>query len=105
PRFFLLGELLSSFFCQGIELRAASVLRFAPRARHETVRLEAVERGKERPGLDLESALGHLLNAVGDAEAVQRPQRERSQDQQFERSLQERRLRGRSHDRDYIDGL
>ncbi len=33
--------------------------------------LEAIQRGEQRPGLDLKRPLGHLLDPAGDAEAVQ----------------------------------
>ena len=52
-----------------------------------------MERGEQRPRLDVERAARDLLDATGDAQAVGRLEQERTQDQQVERPLQQIGLR------------
>ena len=48
-----------------------------------------MERRKQRAGLDLKSSAADLFDAVRDPQTVQRVKRERFQDKQVKRSLQE----------------
>src|SRR5215216_8124775 len=74
---------------QPIELGPAVVLGFAPLRFQKTMFLEAVERRKQRAGLDLKGPLSDLLDAPGDAQTVIPAQGDRLQDQQIESPLQQ----------------
>src|SRR5207302_1361147 len=61
---------------QLVVLRAPLVLGVAPLGGEPTLFFQAIERGKQRAGLDDERAVRDLLDAAGDPEAVLRPERE-----------------------------
>jgi hypothetical protein len=71
-----------------VELRPAVVFRLAPLGLQPALLFEAVERGKERTGLDVEGAAGDLRDSARDAKAVIGAQRKRAQNQQIERPLE-----------------
>ena len=70
-----------------VEPRAARVLRGAPLGVEPAGALQPLERGEQRPGVDLEDAARDLLDAPRDAEAVHRLQAQRLEDEQVERAL------------------
>ncbi len=93
-------ELTAAGLRQLIELRAAAVLGFTPRGAEPAGFFEAMEGGEERSRFHLERPLGDLLDPPRHAEPVQLAGRERLQDQQIERPLQQIQLtltRIRSH--------
>ena len=74
---------------QAIELCAAAGVGLAPLRADEAAFFEAVQRRKQRAGLDVERALGDLADAAGDAEAVQWVRQQAAKNQQVERPAQQ----------------
>src|SRR2546423_2552750 len=72
---------------QAVILRAPIVFGFAPLRFEPTRFLHSVQGGEERARLYVESALGDLIDAGGDAQAVERLRRERLEHQQVESPL------------------
>ena len=73
---------------EGIEFRAPIVFRFAPLRFHPPGFLHPVEGGEKRPGLYIEGALGDLLDAAGNTEAVKRLRGKGLKHQQVEGALE-----------------
>src|SRR6476469_7240888 len=78
---------------QVVVLGAAIVVRDAPFAVDPLLLLETLEGGIERALVDLEHAARRLLDALGDAPAVHRRERERAQNEEVDRAAE--RLAGR----------
>ena len=83
-------ELLSAGRGELVELCFAVVVRGAPGGVEPAFLFHAMEGGEEGAGLDDEGAGGDLGDAVGDAEAVQRLEAERFENEDVERALEER---------------
>ena len=84
------GQLLPAGPRDRVELRLAVVVRRAPARRDPAALLQAEQRGVDRALIELQDVLADLLDAPGDAVAVQRPHRvERLQHHQIERALQD----------------
>ena len=81
-------ELLAAGFREGVKLGAAIIFGGAPFRADPFLAFQAIERGIERALLDLQDVARDLLDALGDAPAVHRFERESFQDQQIERALQ-----------------
>ncbi len=81
----------SSCFSPGsrepVELCAARVLGLPPLGVEPAGALQALQRGEQGAGVHFEDSTGNLLNAAGDAEAVQRLEAEGLQDQHVECAL------------------
>ena len=73
-----------------VEASAAIVVGRAPRALDPAALLESLERGVERSVVDEERVAGPRLDGDGDAVAVMRPERQHAEDEEIERSLEER---------------
>src|SRR5439155_26114690 len=71
-----------------IVLRVAMILRRAPLALDPSLLLEALERGVERSLIDVEHTPRELLDALADAPAVHRLERQCLEDEQIERSAE-----------------
>src|SRR5208282_2427701 len=82
-------ELAAARFREVVILGAAVVLRFTPVGAEPAFFLHAVQSRKERAGLDLEGAAGHLLDAAGNAQAVEGAEAEYLEDEHVEGALQE----------------
>src|SRR2546427_5045957 len=80
-------ELFAAGAGQGVVLRAARVLGFAPLAAQPAAPLEPLERGKERAGVDLEDAARDLLDAAGDTETVEGVEAQGLEDQHVQSAL------------------
>ena len=74
---------------QPVELRAPVVVRVAPRRLDPALLLEPVERRVEGPLIDLEDILRHLLQALGDAPSMHVARRQRAENEEVERALEE----------------
>ena len=72
-----------------VELGAAAGIGDLPRGGQPALVLELVEGWIERAFADLQHVAGHLLQALGDRPAVQRPERDDFEKQQVERALHE----------------
>src|SRR5262245_30502256 len=83
-----------------VVLRAAALGRLAPLPSDEPFLLEPVQRREERAGFDDERLPADLLDAIRDADAVLRLERQRLEDEKVERALDEFRLALR-HGADY----
>src|SRR5439155_6325919 len=70
--------------------RASRVFRDAPLGRDQLPRLHAVQRLEERSVLDGETSPGPILEPTGDLEAVHRTPRESFENEDVERSLEQR---------------
>src|SRR5256886_15904174 len=91
PPFALLArELLPPLFRQRVEARAPVAVGGPPLRVDEAARLEALQRGIERPVIDDEDVVGLLLDDPGDPLPVLRAEDERPEDEQVERALQMR---------------
>ena len=66
--------------------------RLPPRGVQPAGALQALQRGQQRAGIDLEGAAGDLLDAARDAEAVQGRQAQRLEDQQVQGALDDVRV-------------
>src|SRR5262249_54801729 len=82
-------ELAATGGLEAVRLDAVAVLRLAPRADDGALLLQTMERREERARLDDEGAGRDLLDPLGDREPVARLERERPQDQEVERSLEQ----------------
>ena len=80
---------------EAVILGFAVVFRFSPGCSQPAGFFHPVEGGEEGAGFYLERPLGDLFNAAGDAQSVERFEREGAQDQEIERALQEIRGLGR----------
>src|SRR5881392_481597 len=80
-------ELLAPLARQLVVPRAPRVLRLAPFGVEPPRPLEPLERGQQRPRIDLEHAARHLLHATRDAEAVHRLEADGLEDEHVERAL------------------
>src|SRR5215471_368984 len=89
PAFLFLGELPQAFLRQLVEARLPVVLRGSPGRADPALPLQPVERGIERPLVDLEHVFGELLDALRDPPAVHRGRPEGLQDQHVEGSLEQ----------------
>src|SRR5688572_15643705 len=72
-----------------VELGAAPELGDAPLGLHEAIVLEPVERGVERSLIHAERVARDLLDAVRHGPSVHRLARERAEDEEIERALEE----------------
>src|SRR5690606_12143191 len=72
---------------ESIVLGAAGVLGAAPLGVEPSRALEAMDRGEQRARVALEDAARDLLDAAGDAEAVERLETEGLEDQQVQGAL------------------
>ena len=72
-----------------VGLHAPAFLVRAPFPGNPAVLLQSVERGEEGARLHVEGAAGQLADPIGHADAVQRLQFERAQDQQIERAAEQ----------------
>src|SRR6185437_1060672 len=83
------GELLCARAREGIKARAAIIFRNAPFRANPAALFEADERGIEGALIELEHIVRHLLEAAGDAEAVERAKgAERLKNEEIERPLE-----------------
>src|SRR5215212_5250912 len=73
---------------EAVILCFALVLRLAPLGSNQGLLFEAIQRGIERALLDQQPLARNLLDAQQDAVSVQRPERDRLEDEEVERSLQ-----------------
>jgi len=85
----------ASFASETVGLDAPSLRRHLPLPFDPAVLLQPVQRGKQRSRLDVKRSSRCLEDAFGDSSAVERLQFERPQDEQIERTLDERRNGGR----------
>src|SRR5688500_7706768 len=83
----LFGELRAARRRQPVVARAAVVLRRPPEGGDPAAILEAMERRVERSVLDLQHVFGSLRDGVSDGVAVRRPDRQRLEDEEIERTL------------------
>src|SRR4051812_24544660 len=83
---------------QVVELGVAPGLARLPLGLQPPARLEAMERRVQRALLNLQHVLRHLLQALGDGVAVQRPERDDLQNQKIERALEKIGFRWRHDD-------
>src|SRR5687767_7118592 len=84
----LAGQLLAPRGGERIELRATIVLGLAPLRGDEPLLLELEERGVQRAVVEREAVLARLLDAAGDAVAVEGAEHlEGAEDHQGERAL------------------
>ena len=83
------AELAAAGFREAVETGAAVVLGLAPVGGEPASFFHAMERGEQRAGFDEESAVGDLLDAAGDAEAVELARAEGFEDEEVEGSLEE----------------
>src|SRR6185437_6306019 len=74
---------------EGVVLRAAVVLGGAPFAFDEAIAIEAAKGREQRAGVHAEDAAADLLDAEGDAVAMERLEGERLEDQHVECALDE----------------
>ena len=72
-----------------VDFHAASALGFAPLSGDPPFFSEAMQGREERSGSDHEYAVSHLLDAVGDADAVERAKFQGAENEEIEGSLQE----------------
>ena len=77
----LRGQFAATGCGQPIRLDPSSLLVDVPVTVDPAFELEPVQRGEQRAGLDDERAAGHLADALGNADAVERLKVERAQDQ------------------------
>src|SRR6185503_19266346 len=80
-------ELAAARARQRVVLRAPGVRRIAPFGVEPAGTLEALQRGEEGAGIHLEHAARDLLDPPADAEAVQRPEAQRLEDQHVQGPL------------------
>ena len=71
---------------EAVVLGAAVVVGELPVAVDPFFLLQSLERGIERSLVDLEHAVGGLLDALGDAPAVHGPERERAEEEEVDRA-------------------
>src|SRR5579862_1787302 len=93
PALGFVGELAAAGFGEAIVLGATIIFGLAPGGDEPAFLLHAVQSGKKRAGLDLESAAGELFDAAGDAKAVHRLKNEGFEDHHIEGALKEIGLR------------
>src|SRR5690348_14715824 len=84
----LLAQLALALLRQAVKLRLPVVFRRALLGFNPPRRLEALQCRIERALVDAQHILGNLLDALRNAPAMLRAERERLQDQQVERALQ-----------------
>src|SRR5579862_6217768 len=85
----LLGELRGAGLGEAIHAHALLPLGDLPRAAHESLLLETMERRIQRAGVELEYVARVGANELNQPVAVPRPPSERLQDHQIQRALQE----------------
>ncbi len=78
PLFF--GELSAAGFGDGIELGAAAAFQLVPLAFNPTFFGKPVEGWEQGTWADNKSTVSDLLNAIGNADAMHRPQIQRTKD-------------------------
>src|SRR5262245_2990088 len=83
------SELLATGLSQFVIFCAAIVLRSSPLGFDPTLLLHAIERRIERTLLDFQDLVGRLLNPLCNLVSVQRPARERSQNEHRQSPLQQ----------------
>src|SRR5512144_1450103 len=79
-------ELFAAGTGEAVELRAAGVLRVTPLGVEPAGALESLEGGEERPRIDLEDAARDLFDSTRDAEAVERLEAQRLEDEHVQRA-------------------
>src|SRR5437773_5819925 len=89
--------MLSACPRKAVVLRLAPILRFAPLGLEPALLLEAVQSGKERPGLHVEGVARDLGYASGDPQAVVGSEEQRAQDQQVQSALKQSAFRRRHY--------
>ena len=99
--FFSLASCGSAGGGEGVDFDAAAVLGFAPLSGDPALFSETMQGGKERSRADDEYPVRHLLDAVGDADAVERAKFQGAENEEIEGSLQE--FRRLAPCREYID--
>src|SRR6185503_826201 len=82
-------QLLASLWREPIVAGAFALLGQFPRSGDPAVRLEPVQRGIERPRLDLQQVFGGPLNMFGNRVAVTRSRQQRTKDEEVERASEE----------------
>src|SRR5580704_706840 len=91
----LVLQLLSPERSQPVISRFAIIFRCAPERRDPLAILQAVQRRIKRAMLDLQHFVRAVLDYMGNRVPVRRPQHERLENQQVQRSLQQVGLQGR----------
>src|SRR5579871_218819 len=89
PVLLFLRKLFAAGGSECVDFGTPPGVQFLPGALDESFFRQTVKRGKERAGSNLEGAFSHLLNAVGDADAVERSQFESTEDEEVQSALQE----------------
>src|SRR5688572_32216468 len=80
---------LASFFGEGVEFGLAAFRRDSPLCVDEPSLLEPVERGIERPLVDLEDVVGELAHELRDSPSVQGTEAQCLEDEEIERALEQ----------------